>query len=127
MYARNEQLFINGYASYHTQDLTAQAQHFTNEVFKKNGDFYKSKPKKASGDGKYVWRMIAFYSGVDSHMPVGADFDLDDSWWERNQETRRLRREHTKTLDWIAQEIVNHFPKAAEKGTLRWGRALGMV
>ena len=122
-----ENVFLNGYTSYDTRDLTPNAKRFIEEIFKKNGQFYKSKPKKASGDGKYVWRMVAFYAGVNPHMPVGADFDLDEHWWTpRGPETAKKRREHTKVLDWVAQEIVSHFPIFAEKGTLRWGRALGI-
>jgi len=34
-----------------------------------------SKPK--DGRAAYIWRMLRFHTGVDVHMPVMADFDVD--------------------------------------------------
>ena len=115
---------LNGYES-NDYIYTAAAEALAAEVFKKNGDFRKSKPKNASGDAKYVWRMVAFFAGIRPEMPVTADFDLDDYYWNRTSERAAERRAHTKYLDTLVDEILAAFPRKAEKGTMRWGRALG--
>ena len=114
-----------------TVNVPPRLQALVAEITKKNGGLYASKPKNASGDGKYVWRMLAFYVGIRPEMPVTAEFDLDEEvyWPKRNSplyhDAGRRRREHSAYLDTKVDEILKLFPRTVERGTLRWGRALG--
>ena len=114
-----------------TVNVPSHLSKVVSEITTKNGKFYKSKPKNASGDSKYIWRMIAFYSGIRPEMPMTAEFDLDDVYWEQplasKDLVRELRRIHVKELDSIVTEILNLFKGSVEYGTLRWGRALGQL
>ena len=129
----NKKLTVNGKSV--SVNVPSNLIDYIEEVFKKNGGFYASKPKNASGDGKYVWRMLAYYFGVRPEMPVTAEFDLDESWWpstsgltiEESRVIWKNRREHVDLLDSVVKEILNLFPRGFELGTLRWGRALGVL
>ena len=93
-------------------------------IFK--GKFRATKPK-GKGDAPYVWRMAAFViSNNAKHwcMPMTADFDLADIWW--NGCDPKLRREHTKHLDTVVDAIVNSVPKEGWYGVRRWARAMGV-
>lgn len=121
------ELKMNGYRALSDSKVSPDAERMAKAIFKNDGNFRRSKPKNATGDAKYVWRMVAFYSGLRPQMPVTADFDLDEYWWDRSRTDNigAERREHTKYLDCLVDEILAAFPKEAERGTLRWGKALG--
>lgn len=107
--------------------LSGESLYMASQVFKKDGSFYASKPKKASGDGKYVWRMLAFFiSSNPMHqcMPVCASFDLetygDDGKW-----SSRLAQVREKELQAVIDEILNQIPLRNQAGTRRWLKAFG--
>lgn len=95
------------------------------QVLRRNGTLYASKPKNASGDAKYVWRMVVFaVSDNEQHqcMPVMAEFDLDERYF--GQDTYDLRREHLNYLDGIANAMISTVPVLQRSGVLRWATAL---
>ena len=95
------------------------------EIIKKDGRLYASKPKKASAAGKYVWRMLVFsVSPKPQHhcMPVTADWDLMDEFRDWDE-----RRTETKRLDDIVKRLGDTVPPLQHYGAMRWGRALGML
>ena len=90
------------------------------QIIKKDGKLYASKPKKASGEAKYLWRMVAFaVSPKPQHqcLPVTADFDLEGSWSEN--------RELAKGLDDLAQRIEETVPIFKRYGVMNWARVMG--
>ena len=91
---------------------------------------YASRPKTRSGSDQYVWRMVAFYlSRNPAHqcMPVCADFPLfDDPNSDYKSMDFRGRADYRKSLDEIADTIVNAVPRDQWFGVARWGRAFGV-
>jgi hypothetical protein len=87
----------------------------------------------------YVWRMVAFgISPMGQHqcMPIGCDIELGiamspsprpayDSAEYKTQ--RDAERAEQKRLDDLALLVEQTVPIAQRHGTLRWGRALGML
>lgn len=103
-------------------NLNDDEQELAAQILKPDGRLFGSKPSKASGEAKYLWRMVAF--GVSTNpkhhcIPVTADFDLDGTWDER--------RARSKVLDKLADRIETCVPVLERHGTMRWGRALGMI
>lgn len=104
-----------------------------------NGKLRRSKPAKASGEGKYVWRMIAFALSSDPRhhcMPIMAECDLLNEYWGRDEDGRRTqdvheahekRRARVKELDAITEAIVRTVPTRRQPGTMRWARAFGQA
>lgn len=104
-----------------TSKLDNESLNFAKQITKKNGDLYSSKPKNASGEAKYVWRLVMFYvSNKPQHhcMPVCADFDIE----EKDYQKRLLI---TKELDNIVKKIVNSIPLEKQYGSMRWAKAMG--
>ena len=92
------------------------------QIIKANGRLYASKPKNATGDARYLWRMVAFgISPVPAHqhLPVMAEFDLPGDFDER--------RERAKELDDLAKRVESSIPVEQRHSTLMWGRMLGML
>jgi len=80
-----------------------------------------SKPSNASGEVQYVWRMVSFYMSRNPQhhcMPICADFGIQAKFQER--------REITKRLDVVYNEIIDAQPKENQFGTRRWARAFGI-
>lgn len=103
--------------------LEGEALEYAKQIVKKNGEVYLSKPKKASGNAKYVWRMVMFFIGnrPQHHcMPVCADFDIEERDYHK-------RLEISKHLDLIVDSIVKTVPIEKQNGTLRWAKAFGVV
>ena len=97
------------------------------QIVKSNGQLYASKPKRASGEAKYVWRMVVFsVSDKPAHqcMPVTAELDMPDQYWN-GENSFDLRHARMKELDKIADAIVDTVPKTQWHGVMRWGRTLG--
>lgn len=81
----------------------------------RSGGLRPSKPTKASGLIKFIWRMARFDSGHDPTMPIVAYFDL--SAWTRkhapeanvsgiiNDEGRRLLDEVDELVDQVLREF----------------------
>ena len=95
------------------------------EIVKKDMTLYATKPKKASADGKFLWRYAAFFvSPKPAHqcMPVTAVFDLMDKYEDGDK-----RREVEQRLLKLADTITRTVPIHEQHGTIRWGRALGML
>ena len=108
-------------------DLNEEDMEIAEQIVKRNGQLYASRPKKASGDAQYVWRMVVFMvSNKPAHqcIPVTADFYLDEEYWNGENAFDR-RRAHTQELDKIADAIIDIVPKREWHGVQRWGRALG--
>lgn len=90
------------------------------EVVKKNGQLYASKPKKASGRGKYLWRELVFYlSSNPKHqcMPVTNAYELNDEDWEN-------RTEVTKQLHSLADKVLKTVRPEKRHGLRRWAKIL---
>ena len=103
-------------------DLTPTERTLAQEIFKANGTLYASKPGKASGEGKYLWRMVAF--GVSPHakhhcLPVTAYFDLGGEYSEV--------MDRSKELDDLATKLEQAVPVLERHGTMQWGRVLGRL
>ena len=103
-------------------DITDDERILALEILKPDGRLYASKPGKASGEGKYLWRMVVW--GVSPHrqhqcMPMTADWDLDGEFEERMA--------RAKVLDELAQRIEATVPSsngmARWRGAMRWGRS----
>ena len=61
--------------------LSAEAKTYADAITNKKGELFASKPSKANGKQKFVWRMVALLcSPKQQHqcMPVTAVFDLQD-------------------------------------------------
>ena len=93
-----------------------------NEIVKNNGEIYLTKPKKASGEAKYIWRNVMFYispNRVHHCIPVMSEFDLPLEYFG-SAENHSRRREKIEELDQIVDEVVNTFPKSEWLGVKRW-------
>lgn len=102
--------------------LSDEERALFDQVVGSDGCLRASKPKKADGDAKYLWRMLVFgLSPNEKHqcLPVMAEFDLDGSFAER--------QERAKVLDALARRLEVTVPVAERHGTLKWGRALGVL
>jgi hypothetical protein len=98
-----------------------------NQIFKNDGSLYKSKPKKASGDAKYVWRMLAFYMSKNRQhqcMPVTADFDLE-TYDENGKWSANLAHKKAKELDKIVDSVLKTIKSSDLPGLNRWKKAFG--
>ena len=86
-----------------------------------------TRPKNLAGADQYVWRMVALYlSKRPAHqcMPVCADFPLfDDPASGYKEMDFRERAAYRKSLDEIADTIVNAVPKSEWHGVNRWAKA----
>lgn len=91
-----------------------------------------SKPK--DGRAAYVWRMLRFHLGEDTHLPVMADTYIPDelgegvSYWDLSDEEKRTlhenRRAEMKRLDAVVDFILaTRFPLSQFNGARVWGRA----
>lgn len=113
---------------------------FTSRGVPVGGRLRANKPFKRArndfeGRANYVWRMLCFDlvgHGKHACMPVCAEFDVCDGldaefgrkrYTERAAEVRVI----TKELDALASRAEAALPIEAQKGILRWGRALGMI
>ena len=93
-----------------------------NEFFGRYLD-YTSEADEKTGKTAYIWRMCVFFlsnQGPHQCMPVTADFDLPG----KNMAERRIV---AKELDIIVDAIINAIPLNQQPGTVRWGRALGII
>lgn len=60
---------------------STEAKEIASMIVKSDGTLYASKPSKANGKGKFMWRMVALMCsphGRHQCMPVTATFDLQD-------------------------------------------------
>ena len=94
------------------------------EIVKAGGVIRSSRPK-ASGRAQFLWRSLVF--GISPNprhqcIPVTNEFYLFDELkdWD-------LVRAESKVLDGLAVQIERLIPVEQRHGTLRWGRALGMI
>ena len=95
------------------------------QVFKNDGSLYKSKPTKASGEAKYVWRMLAFYMSTNRQhqcMPVTADFDLE-TYDENGKWSANLAHKKAKELDEVVNNVLKTIPNNNLPGLKRWKKA----
>jgi hypothetical protein len=68
--------------------------------------------------------MVAFYVSPNPQhqcMPWGADFDLPTKY------ILTTGKELRKPLDELVDKIVDTIPVLSQSGTMRWGKALGMI
>ena len=116
---------------------------FTTRGVRDGGRLRANKPfrtvrNKLEGCANYVWRMLCFDlvgSGKHACMPVCADFDLYDAvkvspahaditdYRDRAAVVRELQNE----MDALVKRVERALPIEAQKGVIRWGRALGMI
>lgn len=91
-------------------------------IAKRNGDLYMTKPSKANGKEKYIWRMVALLcSPKRQHQcfPVTASFDLQDYFkglGYTSCEAYDLTRDYIKTSKSLIAELQDAFGYMA--GTL---------
>jgi hypothetical protein len=117
-------------AAFTTRGVSEGGRLRTNKPFRKVST-------KLEGCANYVWRMLCFdLVGWGKHacMPVCADFDLMEAlevspaWRDRSREEHREgRRELMKEMDELTKRVESVLPIEAQKGIIRWGRALGMI
>lgn len=106
----------------------------TDIVIKKDGTLRASKPKSKTetmrmGCAIYIWRMVAFaLSRRPQHqmMPSTADFWIPAYNAEGKWSYREVRK-ITDALKPLEDAIVKSVPVRQQAGTMRWGRAFGMV
>lgn len=80
---------------------------------------YKDEADKLKGETAYVWRMLAFYVGIDPHMPCTVYFYLEGT--SKQADTR------AKELDILVDKLMSVIPKSEWKGIKTWGSAFGFV
>ena len=95
------------------------------ETVKAGGVMKSSRPKRASGRAQFLWRSLVFSLSLNPRhqcIPVTSEFYLFDELkdWD-------LVRAESKVLDNLATRIEQLIPIEQRHGTLRWGRALGMI
>lgn len=109
-------------------------------VFKgKTNQMRASKPKPGKnaddaqkalvGKAAYVWRWVGFWLVRDSRlqcMPCTDTFDLP-AYDENGRWKSALARPMAKELDKVVDVFVKTVPVDQQPGTMRWGRALGMI
>lgn len=103
-------------------DLTDDERDLAQQSIRPDGHLYGSKPREATGEAKYLWRMLVWgLSPNPRHqcLPVMAEFDLEGDY-----EEVRVR---AGQLDALAQRIERQVPVQERHGTLAWGRAFGML
>jgi len=44
--------------------------------FKKNGEVYKTLPKKLNVEQRYILRHVQYFLGINPHMPYGVEMQL---------------------------------------------------
>ena len=102
-------------------DLTADDRELANQIVKPDGSLYANKPCKASGEAKYLWRMVAFtisHKAVHHCLPVMAEMDIPGSCSETWAITQRL--------DALADRIIAAAPLKDHHGTTSWARVMGV-
>ena len=98
----------------------------------------------------YIWRMIRFHGGIDTHMPVTADWDLEDyiaethfggtkpkfaaeNYCGTDHEVylyttfKELRKAYSDKLDGIVDQLCIKFNLNPIKAAMVWGKALGYL
>ena len=93
-----------------------------------------------NGSSNYIWRMLAFaFSGYGKNacMPVCADLDVSAAFYARDkrndciESNRKERYNEVKDcldrLDSLIKRVESVVPITAQVGTVRWGRAFGMI
>jgi len=109
--------------------LSPETLSIAEKIFKKDGTLYSSKPTKANGDQKYVWRQVAFFiSKKPQHqcMPVTASFDLE-TYDDNGKWSSHLAHIREKELNTPIKEILDAIPVFQQAGLLRWARAFGRI
>ena len=137
------------------EELIVRAAFTTRGVRNKSDGYAKLRSNKPfrrvesfeQGCANYVWRMLCFdLVGHGKHvcMPVCADFELSDAVTHRNGKCPKYnyedRNDNTayylwtdcvkqlrKDMDALVSRVEKALPIEAQKGILRWGRALGYV
>ena len=97
------------------------------EIFRPNGGIYQSRPKKASGEAQYVWRHVVFSLSTNPKhhcIPVTDDFYMGQDYWDLPYDEKR---QVLKLLDAIVDAITKLVPVTQQPGTIRWGRAFGII
>lgn len=101
---------------------------YISSVVLKKDSIRKSLPKNYSKIDRYILRIVQFYSGINSCMPITADYDLADFCKENGvtfryagTESAAIRKEiDNKILSWCVQT-------GNVKGAQRWLKALGAI
>ena len=89
--------------------------------------------RPADGVYAYVWRMARFNNGADTSMPTTAFYDLEAGIKQATGfvvSFTLIRGGQQAICDWLdkwSQELVKQTGGDPLTGTLRWGKALGMV
>ena len=110
--------------------LTEEDAKIVAPCIKKDGSLYASKPTKADGWSKYVWRMLVFSLSEDPKhhcVPMTADNGIHDEYRKSMSfEDRWAKvREDVKELDAVVDRVMKVVPVKEWHGILRWGRSIG--
>lgn len=107
--------------------FSGKTAEIVSQVFKSDGSLYRTKPKNATGEAKYVWRMLAYYISTNRQhqcMPTTADFDLE-ALDENGKWSARVAQAQSKELDVFVENILKTIPSDKLPGILRWRKAFG--
>lgn len=110
--------------------LTGDALSVAREIAKRDGTLKTARPKNASGDAQYVWRMVVFtvsMHGPHQCMPCMADFYVDGTYCPdlplTGENRYDNRRAACKRLDGIVDQIIATVPVSQWHGACRWYKA----
>ena len=105
---------------YEGLNLLDNERELVKQILKSDNSLYASKPKKASGEAKYLWRMVVFgISPIPAHhcLPVMADMDLEGKYSET--------RDKAEELNDLAARIEKTIPVLERHGLISWYRVMG--
>ena len=95
------------------------------ETVKNDGELRSSKPRKGTGRGQFLWRQLVFGLSTNPRhhcIPTTDQFDLMNELkdWDKV-------RAESKVLSDLAVRVEALVPIEQRHGTLKWGRALGVL
>ena len=101
---------------------------FITNTIENKGSIRRSIPKNYNSIQRYVLRMVQFYSGINSHMPMSADYDLADFCKDNGIEFR-YAGEASRLIRKNIDDIIFDYCKTTGLigGIVRWGKVLGTI
>jgi hypothetical protein len=104
------------------QHLSADDFALVQAIVKRDGTLRASKPEKACGEAKYLWRMVAFAISPEPRhhcMPMMAFCDLPGRYGSDEYRAAEAR------CSAIEKVVVAATPKSQQHGVQRWASAFG--
>ena len=100
-------------------ELSDGDRNLVREILKADNTLYQSKPKNASRDGQYLWRVVAFGISPNSQhhkLPTKASRDLNGNTLEQKSRARELHQ--------LALQIEQAVPVTERHGSTSWYRQI---